>query len=282
MSDGNETRPIPATVVERFGETRPLGVSRALESGLRALCATLATVLTAVLWITLPAGSAMAQDAPKAPMRQTVSANITDPQNLLGGSVSKVSDEIASTREKTGVNVRLLYLEQFAGAKDPNAWVAGVLRSLKPAPNTVMLAVASKDGKLVVAASQNSDQWLKSSGNVDKLSQAALDPIDRTDVPDWSGSAIAMMEEIKTLKRHSTMMRTALVVAIVVVALLAVALIVFVLVRRNRSGGGKGRQAGDAADAGGTGDASIAGSGGKRVSGSKGTGGPSGPRHKRH
>ncbi|RFT41183.1 hypothetical protein CG398_01160, partial [Bifidobacteriaceae bacterium NR003] len=36
--------------------------------------------------------------------------SITDTENLLGDSVNKVSDEIAATKKRTGVTVRLLYL----------------------------------------------------------------------------------------------------------------------------------------------------------------------------
>lgn len=39
--------------------------------------------------------------------------SITDTENLLGDSVSKVADMIETTKKRTGVNVRLLYLSTF-------------------------------------------------------------------------------------------------------------------------------------------------------------------------
>lgn len=250
MADGNEIQLNSIPVIERFGEMRSIGAMHVPKGVLMVLCAAVSVVLAVALSITLP-GEAFA--ASKTATQDGTAANITDTQNLLGSDISKVSDEISSTKQQTGVNVRLLYLQNFSGAKNPDVWVAGVLKSLKPAPNTVMLAVASNDGKLVVAASQNSDDWLKSGDSVSKLSQAALGPIQKSDVPDWSGSAIAMMEEIKTLKRQSTSLKIAIGVVVGVIVLLIVAVVVVMLLRRKRreeviAKGATGNKAGGKSD----------------------------------
>lgn len=132
----------------------------------------------------------------KTPSEGTITDQITDTQNLLGSDAGSVTDAIASTKEETGVSVRLLYLPSFYQGMEPDAWARQVLQSIKPAPNTVLLAVASQEGKLVVAVSSNSESWLKDQKTVDRLSQAALDPISKGNSPDWVGSAKAMMNEI--------------------------------------------------------------------------------------
>lgn len=165
-----------------------------------------------------------------------LSADVTDPQNLLGGDVSKVNDEIASTKQETGVTVRLLYLANFTGSKDPDKWAGESLQSTNPPANTVLLAVASNDGRLVVAVSHNSDNWLKDKDHVSQLSQAALGPIQKGDNPDWSGSASAMMNEIKVLHKQETSKKPKLVIGIAVVVVLAVIVIGVVVVLRQRKG----------------------------------------------
>lgn len=165
-----------------------------------------------------------------------ISADVTDPQNLLGGNVSHVNDEIASTKQETGVTVRLLYLANFNGAKDPDKWAGKSLQSTKPPANTVLLAVASNDGRLVVAVSNNSDNWLKDKDHVSELSQAALGPIQKGDNPDWSGSACAMMDEIKVLHKQEASKKPKLIIGIsftVLVVLIAVAVII--VLRRRKS-----------------------------------------------
>ncbi|WEV46010.1 TPM domain-containing protein [Bifidobacterium sp. ESL0690] len=169
-----------------------------------------------------------------------LSADVTDPQNLLGGSVSKVNDEIASTKQETGVTVRLLYLANFTGTKDPDKWAGESLQSTKPPANTVLLAVASNDGRLVVAVSHNSDNWLKDNDHVSQLSQAALGPIQKGDNPDWSGSACAMMDEIKVLHKQEASKKPKIIIGVsvgVVVVLIAVGVVV--MLRKRKAAGHK-------------------------------------------
>ncbi|PLS30147.1 hypothetical protein Uis1B_2030 [Bifidobacterium margollesii] len=136
--------------------------------------------------------------------KMTITEDITDTENLLGDNLGKVMDSVKSTKSETGVRVKLLFIPNFIEGEDPQQWAARVLKSTNPDPNTVMLAVASEQGNLVVAVSSNSDEWLKSQKTVDDLSQAALSPLTEGDTPDWSGSAIAMMDQIKTVKKTST------------------------------------------------------------------------------
>lgn len=132
----------------------------------------------------------------------TVTDNITDTENLLGDNLGKVTDAIDSTKQETGVTVKLLYLPKFAEGKDPEEWATDVLNSTNPEPNTVLLAVASEDGNLVVAISKNSDKWLQDAAG--EMSSAALKPLTEGDTPDWSGSAIALTDQIKAAKTTST------------------------------------------------------------------------------
>ena len=52
------------------------------------------------------------------------------------------------------------------------------MESLDPKPNTVLLAVASNDGNLVVAVSSNSDEWLKKKSTVDALFRCCAETFD--------------------------------------------------------------------------------------------------------
>ena len=170
----------------------------------------------------------------------TLSADITDPNNLLGENATSVTDMITKTKNEYGVSVRLLYLDSFGTKTKPTTWASTLLQSTSPSPNTVLLAVASADGNLVVAVSNNSDKWLKDQKSVDALSEAALGPLTaKKGAPDWSGSAIAMMNEIGKLKETSTSGDTKdfSIGLFVGVALLLVALVVVIIVlARNAKG----------------------------------------------
>lgn len=170
----------------------------------------------------------------------TLSADITDPNNLLGENVTSVTDMITKTKNEYGVSVRLLYLDSFGTKTKPSTWASTLLQSTSPEPNTVLLAVASADGNLVVAVSNNSDKWLKDQKSVDALSEAALEPLTaKKGAPDWSGSAIAMMNEIGKLKETSTSGGTKnfSIGLFIGVALLLVALVVVIIVlARNAKG----------------------------------------------
>lgn len=167
----------------------------------------------------------------------TLTENITDPQNLLGSNASSVSDKIKETKEQTGATVRLLYVESFGTEVKPVEWATGVLESLSPKPNTVLLAVASGDGKLVVVASSNSDEWLRNKKTVEALSEAATDKLAKSGAQDWSGAAIAMMDEIMLLKKTSTsssLTVVGIIGLICAVVLLAVGAVLIVLRNRKR------------------------------------------------
>lgn len=199
------------------------GVSRAVKW---LVCLVLA--MMCALWIT-PYALAEGEG--------TLTENITDPQNLLGSNASSVSDKIKETKEQTGTTVRLLYVESFGTEVKPVEWATGVLESLSPKPNTVLLAVASGDGKLVVVASSNSDEWLRNKKTVEALSEAATDKLAKSGAQDWSGAAIAMMDEIMLLKKTSTsssLTVVGIIGLICAVVLLAVGAVLIVLRNRKR------------------------------------------------
>lgn len=165
----------------------------------------------------------------------TFSQDIIDPENVLGSDVTKVTDAIASTKEKTGVTVKLSYLTNFSGAKDADTWAQEALDASNPERNTVLLAAALNDGKLVVAISSNSDDWLNKEA-AETLSSAALDPVVSGSTPDWSASALAMMDEIVTLKQTSTRKSdiTLGVVAMGSVLVVLIGIVVVIIVLRRR------------------------------------------------
>lgn len=168
-----------------------------------------------------------------------ISDAITDTQNLLGGDLSSVTDAIAHTKKETGVTVRLLYLAQFEAGKNPDTWTSQLLESLNPQPNTVMLAVASQDGNLVVAVSSNSDEWLRKQSTVDDLSKAALHPIVADSTPDWAASAKDMMNAIVQEKKTSTTTSTVWVgvgIFAAVLLLLAIITVAVTIMRRRHAG----------------------------------------------
>ncbi|WP_239457375.1 TPM domain-containing protein [Bifidobacterium pullorum] len=168
----------------------------------------------------------------------TLTDDVTDTENLLGASASKVTDAIERTDRETGAHVKLVFVDSFNAehGQKPEDWASQLLESTKPQPNTVMLAVASGDGNLVVVVSSNSDEWLRDRGTVDALSEAAAEPL--TDGgQDWAGSALAMMEQLRQAKRTATSTRlsTAGVVAMgASLAALVVIAAVMVVVRRRR------------------------------------------------
>ena len=203
--------------------TSRIGVSQAAKW---LICLVIA--LMCALWIT-PCAFAEGEG--------TLTENITDPQNLLGSNVSAVTDKIKETKQQSGVTVRLLYVESFGTEVNPTKWASGVLESLSPKPNTVLLAVASGDGKLVVVASGNSEDWLRNSKTMDALSEAATDKLAKSGAQDWSGAAIAMMDQIMLLKKTSTsgsLSKIAVIVLMCVVVVLIVGTIVFVVLRNRR------------------------------------------------
>ncbi|MCI1224367.1 TPM domain-containing protein [Bifidobacterium sp.] len=200
-------------MVEGLGVFHPFGVSRCDYNwlgALRSLAMLLAAMVAALACMLLPAAGIADEGTPAPEQSQTPNAeltvtdNITDTENLLGNNVGAISDAIAKTHAETGVTVRLLYVSTFGDVSNPEHWAEDVLRSTKPAPNTVMLAVASSDGNLVVVVSSGSDEWLRSKETADELSAAALEPLTKGESPDWSGSAMAMMDRIATLKQTST------------------------------------------------------------------------------
>lgn len=197
-------------------------------------------VCLVLLLCAMPVNVAFADESRNTPGQMTVTDNITDTQNLLGDNVGAVTDAIKKTKKESGVDVRLLYVDTFGDVSNPERWASDVLESTKPAPNTVMLAIASGDGNLVVVVSPKSDEWLSSKKTADELSKAALDPLTSKDTPDWSGSAIAMMNRLDTLSQTSTSSKTSrigvgLMIAIPVALLAAVAIVM--LLRRRRAAG---------------------------------------------
>lgn len=131
-----------------------------------------------------------------------ITPTITDPQNLLGAHFSQISTELNKLKKETGVTLRLIYLPSF-DTKKPALWAKEVLESAHPSPNTVLLAVASQEGQLVVVVSSNSDEWLKKQSTVEELSKIAVKPITQVSTPNWSESVIALSQQIITAyKEH--------------------------------------------------------------------------------
>ncbi len=219
--------------LQQFGSRETGNVVEAPRIGVLCALKSLACVVLlciCVLWIT---PFAQAADA-----TGTLTDNITDPQNLLGSNVSAVSDKVKQTKTDTGVTVRLLYVDTFGEDVKPVEFVTQVLESVNPKPNTVLLAVASGDGSLVVASSSNSDEWLRKKATIDALSKAAYDKLATSGEQDWSGAAIAMMDEIVTEKKTSTSTTTAILgvigMSVALVALIAVVAITVVPRRRKK------------------------------------------------
>lgn len=204
-------------------EAPVIGVSRIVQ---RLVC--WVVVLACALWVTPLAQAASAMG--------TMTDDITDPQNLLGSNVSAVTDKVKQIKADTGVTVRLLYVDSFGKKVKSVEFVKQVLESVSPKPNTVLLAVASGDGRLVVASSSNSDEWLRKTSTIDALSKAANDKLATSGEQDWSGAAMAMMDEIVKEKKTDTSSATVAVgvigMAATLVALIAVIVVAFVLRRR--------------------------------------------------
>ena len=201
----------------RYGKTT--NVVEGFAHGVSPMIATVTTLLAtlaALLCLTMPSpaladeagGAGDAGGDAGATSSQTQSATtgagaITDVDNLLGGDLTRISDRIDEVREQTGVSVRLMYLPTFGEIDDSDQWATSVLEALSPERNTVMLAVAANDGKMVVAVSSNSDEWLRRKTTVDALSDAAAGPLQGT-TADWAGAADAMMDELVRRKQTST------------------------------------------------------------------------------
>ncbi|NMM97466.1 hypothetical protein G1C97_0415 [Bifidobacterium sp. DSM 109959] len=201
-----------------------------------AVCA-LVAVMMSVMWITPSAfGDDSGTSSDGNDNGVTITENITDTENLLGSHAAEVSDAIAQTEKDTGVHVHLLYLSSFNSEQTPEDWARNVLESTDPKPNTVMLAVASNDGNLVVAVSKNSDEWLKKKDTVDKLSAVAQQPLMES-TPNWSQSAIALMDQIAKSKKTSTSssaVRIGVIVMGVALAVLVLIIVVTVLIRHRK------------------------------------------------
>ena len=176
-----------------------------------AICA-LAAVAMNAMWITANA----------------YGDNSSDSSDSSSSSTAEVTDAIAKAEKETGVHVHLLYLSSFNSQQKPGDWAATVMESMNPKPNTVMLAVASNDGNLVVVVSKNSDKWLLDNKTVDKLSEAAQQPL-LENPPSWSGAATAMMDQIVKSKKASTSSST-VIVGIIIMGVVLVALVIIIVV----------------------------------------------------
>lgn len=196
-----------------------------------AICA-LAAVAMNAMWITANAYGDNSGDSSDSSSSTdsgvTITENITDTDNLLGSHAAEVTDAIAKTEKETGVHVHLLYLSSFNSQQKPEDWAAAVMESMNPKPNTVMLAVASNDGNLVVVVSKNSDKWLLDNKTVDKLSEAAQQPL-LENPPSWSGAATAMMDQIVKSQKASTSSST-VTVGIIIMGVVLVALVIIIVV----------------------------------------------------
>lgn len=238
----------PVHVVER-------GISNILDSrrGRPARCARRFALLLVVALLILPlvgGVDARAEEGQSDSGEGTISEQITDTQNLLGSDVGSITDAIKSTKEETGVSVRLLYLPSFYQKMKPEDWAKQVLASMKPAPNTVLLAVASQDGKLVVAVSNNSDEWLRDQKTVDQLSQDALGPISKAGNPDWVGSAKALMDGISRIDAQRKQQRQVTIILVVLAVVVVLGVGAFLLIRKMRKKSGSAVEAKPDVDAG--------------------------------
>lgn len=236
MSESNNADGKTGIVVERLTARR---LSAAVANPCKWLVSALAATLALIMWIT-PVGLAdeTGEDTDPDLDGGALTSSITDTENLLGSNVTEVTDAIDQLHEQTGVSVRLLYLSSFsAGEGQVDQWASDVLESTDPEPNTVLLAVASHDGNLVVAVSANSDEWLHRQSTVDELSQAALDPLVENDTPDWSASALDMIEQINVVYRTATSPSVIVIGAAAlggVVVILAIVVVVMLVRRRRR------------------------------------------------
>lgn len=236
MSESNNADGKTGIVVERLTARR---LSAAVSNPCKWLVSALAATLALIMWIT-PVGLAdeTGEDTDPDLDGGALTSSITDTENLLGSNVTEVTDAIDQLHEQTGVSVRLLYLSSFsAGEGQVDQWASDVLESTDPEPNTVLLAVASYDGNLVVAVSANSDEWLHRQSTVDELSQAALDPLVENDTPDWSASALDMIEQINVVYRTATSPSVIVIGAAAlggVVVILAIVVVVMLVRRRRR------------------------------------------------
>lgn len=236
MSESNNADGKTGIVVERLTARR---LSAAVFNPCKWLVSALAATLALIMWIT-PVGLAdeTGEDTDPDLDGGALTSSITDTENLLGSNVTEVTDAIDQLHEQTGVSVRLLYLSSFsAGEGQVDQWASDVLESTDPEPNTVLLAVASHDGNLVVAVSANSDEWLHRQSTVDELSQAALDPLVENDTPDWSASALDMIEQINVVYRTATSPSVIVIGAAAlggVVVILAIVVVVMLVRRRRR------------------------------------------------
>lgn len=236
MSESNNADGKTGIVVERLTARR---LSAAVSNPCKWLVSALAATLALIMWIT-PVGLAdeTGEDTDPDLDGGALTSSITDTENLLGSNVTEVTDAIDQLHEQTGVSVRLLYLSSFsAGEGQVDQWASDVLESTDPELNTVLLAVASHDGNLVVAVSANSDEWLHRQSTVDELSQAALDPLVENDTPDWSASALDMIEQINVVYRTATSPSVIVIGAAAlggVVVILAIVVVVMLVRRRRR------------------------------------------------
>lgn len=192
-------------VIHRSGKLQKSWLMKAmmlLLASLLAFAVSFSVGAAAGIAYAAPASGSSSSSSSSSSADEQVTDNITDTQNLLGGNISRVTDAIASVKAKTGVTLKLLYLPSFDTTEKPATWAKSVLNSTQPAKNTVMLAVASQDGDLVVVVSSNSDSWLRDSSTVNALSDAALGPIVKNASPDWAQSAIALANKIISIKQN--------------------------------------------------------------------------------
>lgn len=155
---------------------------------------------------------------------------ITDTQNLLGSQGSKVQSDLDDLKKDTGVTLNLLFVDSFGvkklDKKTIGTWVNARLNFTKPDKNTLLLAVASQDGRMALAVSKGSDKWLSSQVDT-TLSDAAAAPLARRN-PDWTGSVTALVRSVRRIKTEHDQLPVKIGVTIGAIVV-AIALIVGII-----------------------------------------------------
>lgn len=235
-----------------------------------------AAFLSLVALVTFAITPAFADD--KADSQEDTSlistSSIVDTQNLLGSAMSQVTDAVKKAKNETGVTILLMYLGTFNTKKSAVDWAHDQLNQAKPKPNTVLLALASQDGKLAVVASDNSQAWLKDKKTIAALSNAAAHPLVAHKTPDWPGAATALANEVIAQKKASDsapMWKALKITGVVLLVLLGLAVVAFVVWLASRGVFSKqhaGRHSGQPVSAGTSAETSVNPSADSAVEGS--------------
>ena len=113
-------------------------------------------------------------------------AYVLDRAGVVGGDEAAIETALDTLYADTGIQLFVVYVDEFTGASSPGAWVAESAQKSGLGPNDLLLAVATDDRQYQLSTA---DDFPIGESDLDEIVENTLVPQLRDD--DWSGAAVA-------------------------------------------------------------------------------------------